>query len=279
MWRRSLETQPLTESLSQLEFDQITHLAWRTCGIDLKKGKRELVQARLGSKIREGKLDSFKQYYDRVIADTTGKELIALLDALTTNFTSFFREAAHFDFLRKTIIPAITGEIRIWSAACSTGEEPYSIAFSLVEQLGIPAASRVHILASDISSRALAAAERGAYEADRFKEFPAGWLNKYLLLGSGQWGGWFRVKPSIRSMIEFRRLNLIEPFRPAKPFHVIFCRNVMIYFDKETQAQLVNRFASCLEPGGYLLIGHSESLTGLKHPYEYVKPAVYRRPL
>jgi chemotaxis protein methyltransferase CheR len=274
-----LEIQPLNESLSEREFDQITDLAWRTCGIDLKKGKRELVQARLGKKIREGKLDSFKQYYDRVVADPTGKELIALLDALTTNFTSFFREAAHFDFLRETIVPGLAGEIRIWSAACSTGEEPYSIAFSLIEQLGIPAAGRVHILASDISSRALAAAERGAYEADRFKDFPREWLSKYLLLGSGQWGGWFRIKPSIRSMIEFQRLNLIETFCPAKPFHVIFCRNVMIYFDKETQGRLVNRFASCLEPGGYLLIGHSESLTGLQHPYEYIKPAVYRRPL
>jgi len=274
-----LETRPASESLSQREFDQITELAYRTCGIDLKKGKRELVQARLGKKIRDRKLDSFKPYYESVVADTTGQELISLLDALTTNFTSFLREAAHFDLLRKTIVPGIKGQIRIWSAACSTGEEPYTIAFSLLEELGIPAASRIHILASDISSRALAAAERGAYEAERFKDLPVDWLSKYLLRGSERWEGWYRVKPEIRRLIEFRRLNLMESFRPAQPFQVIFCRNVMIYFDKETQGQLVNRFASCLEPGGYLLIGHSESLTGLKHPYDYVKPAVYRRPL
>jgi chemotaxis protein methyltransferase CheR len=274
-----LETRPANETLSQREFNQVAELAYRTCGIDLKNGKQALVQARLGKKIRQGKFGAFKQYYEHVVADTTGEELIALLDALTTNFTSFLREAAHFDFLRKTILPGIQGQIRIWSAACSTGEEPYTIAFSLLEELGMPAASRIHILASDISSRALAAAERGAYETERFKDFPKDWFRKYLLRGSDRWEGWCRVKPPIRALVEFRRLNLIETFRPAQLFHVIFCRNVMIYFNKETQAQLVNRFASCLEPGGFLLIGHSESLTGLKHPYDYVKPAVYRRPL
>ena len=268
---------PASETLSQREFDQITELAYRTCGIDLKNGKQELVQARLGKKIRQGKFESFKQYYEHVVADKTGEELIALLDALTTNFTSFLREATHFEFLRKTILPSLKGPIRIWSAACSTGEEPYTIAFSLLEELGMSAAKRIHILASDISTRALATAERGVYEAERFKDFPQGWQSKYLLRGSGQAEGWFRVKPPIRSMVEFQRLNLMEPFHPDEPFHVIFCRNVMIYFNKGTQTQLVNRFASCLAPGAYLLIGHSESLTGLDQPYEYIKPAVYRK--
>src|SRR6266700_4202390 len=122
MWRRSLQTLPASDVLSQREFDQITDLAYRTCGIDLKNGKQQLVQARLSRKIRQGKFGSFRQYYEHVVADTTGEELIALLDALTTNFTSFLREAAHFDFLRKTIVPGLKGEIRTWSAACSTGE-------------------------------------------------------------------------------------------------------------------------------------------------------------
>jgi chemotaxis protein methyltransferase CheR len=274
-----LATRPASEELSQREFDQISELAYKSCGIDLKNGKQELVQARLGKKIRQGQFASFKQYYDHVVADKSGEELIALLDALTTNFTSFLREAVHFEFLRKTILPGLTGEIRVWSAACSTGEEPYTIAFSLLEELGLPATPRIHILATDISSKALAAAERGAYEADRFKEFPVDWPRKYLLRGADRWEGWYRVKPSIRRTIEFRRFNLMEALRPSKLFQVIFCRNVMIYFDKETQQRLVNRFASCLVPGGYLLIGHSESLTGLQHPYEYVKPAVYRKPL
>lgn len=270
---------PTAEALSQRELDRIVDLARRTCGIDLKKGKKELIQARVGKKIREGNFASFKQYYEYVEQDTTGEELIALLDVLTTNFTSFLREPAHFDFLRKTIAPKLKGEIRIWSAACSTGEEPYTIAFSLLEELGISAANRIHILASDISSRALAAGERGMYMSERFRDLPNDWRSRYLLRGSDRAEGWFRVKPTVRRIIEFQRVNLVEAFPPAKPFQAIFCRNVMIYFDKETQGRLVNRFASCLEPGGYLLIGHSESLTGLKHPYEYVKPATYRRPL
>ncbi len=274
-----METRPVSELLSQHDFEKISDLAYRTCGIDLKNGKQELVQARLGKKIRQGHFESFKQYYDSVVADTTGGELIALLDALTTNFTSFLRESTHFEFLRKTILPGIKGQIRVWSAACSTGEEPYTIAISLLEELGLEGASRIHILASDISSNALASAERAAYEEDRFKDFPRDWPSKYLLRGSGRWEGWFRIKPRIRRLVEFRRLNLMDVFHPAQPFHVIFCRNVMIYFNKATQEQVVNRFASCLEPGGYLLIGHAESLTGLKHPYEYIKPAVYRRPL
>jgi len=274
-----LETRPGIDALSQGEFDRITELAYRTCGIDLKNGKQELVQARLGKKIREGKFGSFKQYYEHVVADKTGEELIALLDALTTNFTSFLREAAHFDFLRKTIVPGLGGQIRIWSAACSTGEEPYTIAFSLLEELGMAAASRIQILGSDISSRALAAAERGVYQAERCRNLPGNWPGKYLLRGCGRWEGWFRVKPAIRGTIGFQRLNLMEQFHPEQPFHAIFCRNVMIYFNKDTQEQLVNRFESCLLPGGYLLIGHSETLTGLKHPYEYIKPAVYRKPL
>lgn len=269
---------PESEILSPGEFEQIRALAYKTCGIDLKDGKRQLVQARLGKKIREGKFGSFKEYYNHVVADGSGEELIALVDALTTNFTSFLREPAHFDFLRKTILPGLKSPIRIWCAASSTGEEPFTIAFSLLEELGMEGGSRAHILATDISTRALDTACRAVYPAERFAGMPADWLSKYLLRGSDRWQDWYRVKPAIRNMIEFRRLNLVERFQHARVFQVIFCRNVMIYFDKPTQADLVNRMAAFLEPGGYLLIGHSESLTGLTHPYQYVKPSVYRKP-
>ena len=264
-------------ALTDREIENIVDLAYRTCGIDLRKGKKELIQARLGKKIREGNHASFRQYYDHVTADRTGEELLALLDALTTNFTSFLREPVHFDFLRRHIVPSITGPIRIWSAACSTGEEPWTIAMCLFEELGAAAANRVHILASDISTRALAAAARGIYESGRFRDFPPDWRSKYLLRGEDRAAGFYRIKPAVRSLVEFTRLNLVEPFPAAPPFHVIFCRNVMIYFDKETQGRLVNRLASFLDPGGWLLIGHSESLTGISHPYEYVEPAVYRK--
>ena len=252
-------------------------MAHRACGIDLSRGKKELIQARLGKKIRQGNFASFRQYYDHVTADRTGEELLALLDALTTNYTSFLREPAHFDFLRRHIGRSGEGPIRIWSAACSSGEEPWTIAMSLFEEIGAAASNRVHILASDISTRALAAAERGIYEAGRFQDLPAEWRSRYLLRGSGRAAGFYRIKPAVRRVVEFARLNLMEPFPAARPFQVIFCRNVMIYFDRETQGRLVNRLASFLEPGGYLLIGHSETLTGLSHCYEYIQPAVYRR--
>jgi chemotaxis protein methyltransferase CheR len=274
-----MASRPTNEALSSREFDEISRLAFETAGIDLRDGKQELVQARLGKKIREGKFGSFQEYYRHVQADESGDELVALLDALTTNFTSFLREPAHFDFLRKTILPSLRGQIRIWSAACSTGEEPYTIVFSILEELGMPALSRISLLASDISTRVLAKAKRGAYLAESFKQCPPDWPRKYMLRGLGRSEGWYMVKPALRRLIEFRRLNLMEQFHPPQLFHVIFCRNVMIYFNKETQAKLVNRFAGCLQPGGYLLIGHSESLSGLKHPYEQIKPATYRKPL
>jgi chemotaxis protein methyltransferase CheR len=274
-----LAIQSANETLSPGEFEQISELAYRTCGIDLRQGKESLVQARLGKKIREGNYASFQQYYQHVVADRTGAELIDLLDALTTNFTSFLREPAHFEFLRKSILTGLNGPIRIWSAGCSSGEEPFTIAFSLLEELGMAASSRCRILATDISVRAIKTAQSAAYPADRFGDFPVDYRGKYLLRGSQRWEGWYRVKPPIRGMIEFHRSNLMEPFHHSQPFQVIFCRNVMIYFSKATQKDLVNRFARCLAPGGYLFIGHTESLTGLEHPYQYIKPAVYRKPL
>ena len=236
------------------------------------------MQARIGKRMRQSQFESFKEYYRHVANDSTGQELIALLDALTTNFTSFLREPIHFELLRKTILPGITGPVRIWSAACSTGEEPFTIAFSLLDELGEGGAGRIKILASDLSNRVLETAAQGTYPAERFVDCPHEWLKKYLLRGSGSAEGWCRVKPSVRNLIEYRRMNLMETYHPTQRFHEIFCRNVMIYFNKETQEQVVNRLAGCLAPGGYLLIGHSESLTGLNHPYQYIRPAVYRLP-
>lgn len=274
-----MATHPANEALSEKEFKQIRELVYRTCGINLNHEKRQMVEARIGKKIREGGFGAFRDYYDHVVADRSGEELICLLNALSTNFTSFLREPAHFEFLRKTILPHLEGPIRIWCAACSSGEEPFSIAFSLIEELGIEAAARrASILATDISTQALAAAARAAYPGERFQSFPPAWLPKYLLRGAGRWQGWFRVKPEVRRMVQFRRLNLIEPFGHVGSFQIIFCRNVMIYFDRRTQAGVVRRIGDCLDPGGYLLVGHSESLAGVEHAFQYVCPAVYRRP-
>ena len=270
-------TLPANERLSDIEFERITDLAYRTCGINLKKGKREMVQARLAKRIREGSFQSFHEYYTAVMADRTGKEITGLVNALTTNFTAFYREPAHFHFLRQKVAPTPHRPLRIWSAACSSGEEPFTIAFSLLEELGEPASDRLRIFATDISTRALATGEYATYPSPRLDDLPAEWLSKYLLRGKAGEQVWYRVKPRIRSMIEFRRLNLMEPFTFLPAFDVIFCRNVMIYFDQATQEQLVDKLVERLVPGGYLFVGHSESLNAFDHGLQYIKPAVYRR--
>ena len=269
------DVRPLTEH----EFDQFRKLAYEKAGIDLRPGKEQLVSARLGKKMRELRMRSYKDYLRFVLDDTSGEALIAMIDALTTNHTSFFREIAHFEFLRKTILPAIRDRqrISIWSAACSSGEEPYSIAFCILNELGLQALPKLHILATDISTKVLDKARKGTYPAERFRDLPAQELRQFLLRGEQQWRDWYLVKKEIRAAITFERLNLMEQFSHASPFPLIFCRNVMIYFDRPTQEELVRRLAKCLEPGGYLFIGHAESLNGLDQPLQYVRPAVYRK--
>jgi chemotaxis protein methyltransferase CheR len=258
-------------------FEKIRRLAYEKFGLNLTESKQQLVAARLGKKLRELKLPSYEAYYELVQADRSGESLIALIDALSTNHTSFLREASHFDFLAKSVIPALRkrATIDIWSAPCSTGEEPYSIAVTMLEQLGTPAKPALRIRATDISTKALAVAKKGAYAADRLSSVPPALIKKYFT----QTGpGLFQIRPEISRMIEFDRGNLIEPMRAARSFPIIFCRNVMIYFDKPTQEKVVTNLSQFLEPGGYLLIGHSESLMGVRHTLEYVQPAIYRKP-
>jgi chemotaxis protein methyltransferase CheR len=265
--------------ITDVEFEQFRRLAYKEAGLDLHCGKQHLVTARLAKKVRQLNLGSFQDYYLHVTRDRTGEALASMIDALTTNYTSFLRERPHFDFLAEVLLPHVHArqEIGIWSAACATGEEPYSIAFWLLEKLGIEAAHRISILATDISTRTLEIARAGIYPAERFEDVPRHWLPAYLLQGRRQWEGSYRVKPEIQRLIQFRRLNLTEQFLQVGLYPVIFCRNVMIYFDKPTQQHLVEKLTACLEPGGYLFIGHAESFTGIRHSLEYVCPAVYRK--
>jgi chemotaxis protein methyltransferase CheR len=247
----------------------------------LKKGKEALVAARLGKRLRQKGIQSFAEYYRHVLADSSGEALIELIDSLTTNHTSFMRERAHFDFLARATQEEFRDipNLEIWCAASSTGEEPYSIAMCMAQTLSQGASNRrrsFRILASDISTRVLALAKRGVYPAERFKELPEAWRRTYLLRGEGACQGSYKIKPDLAARVEYQRLNLIEPFRHPRRFHVIFCRNVMMYFDKPTQQDIVRRLAACLEPGGYLFVGHSESLTGVQHGLNYVRPATYR---
>jgi chemotaxis protein methyltransferase CheR len=268
-------------TLKASEFRQISELAYRRFGLDLKNGKEALVAARLGKRLREKGIKSFAEYYRYVLDDPSGEALIELIDSLTTNHTSFMREKAHFEFLTRAAKEEFAGiaTLEIWCAASSTGEEPYSIAMCLSEALARSAENRkrsFRILATDISTRVLAHAQRGVYLAERFKELPEAWRRAYLLRGEGGCQGSYKIKPDLAGHIEYQRLNLIEPFQHRRCFHVIFCRNVMMYFDKATQQDIVGRLSQCLEPGGYLFVGHSESLTGVEHELKYVRPATYR---
>ena len=270
--------------LTDADFKKISTLIYKLCGINLQEGKKELVRARLGKRIREGRFPSFRDYYQYVIQDPSGHELVHFLDSISTNFTSFFREQPHFDYLRTEILPewmtakkGLNSRMRIWSAGCSSGEEPYSIAITLLEALENPAAWNIQILASDLSSKVLRVAQGGVYEKERIATLPVNLKKKYFLHGESGWQNYVRVKDSLKQYIEFKRLNLMEPFLFNEPFDCIFCRNVMIYFDKSTQTDLVNRFHNHLVEGGVLFIGHSESLAGILHRFQYVKPAVYRK--
>ena len=263
------------------EFAQISRLAYEHFGVDLREGKQALVEARIGKKLRELGLRSFQHYFDYVTQDTSGAALAGMVDILTTNHTSFFREPVHFDLLRNTIYPALADrtEVHIWSAACSSGEEPYSIALTLLEAFHEEAMRRVKIKATDISGRVLEVARRGVYPADRLRELSQQSLKHYLLKGRNACASSLRFKDEVRAMISFEHLNLMQALPEGYLCSVIFCRNIMIYFDAPTQQDLVRRLSAHLQPGGYLLIGHSESLNSISHPLTYVAPATYRKPL
>jgi chemotaxis protein methyltransferase CheR len=266
-------------TLKPSEFRQISELAYERFGLDLKNGKEALVTARLGKKLRQRGFQSFSEYHRHVLSDSTGEALVELIDSLTTNHTSFLRERAHFEILARAAndeFPKIR-TLEIWSAACSSGEEPYSIAMCLADALARAGRRAYRILATDISTRVLALARRAVYPAERFRELPEAWRRAYLLRGEGECRGFYKIKPEIAQLVEFKRLNLIEPFSDSRLFHVIFCRNVMMYFDKPTQQDIVQRLSRRLELGGYLFVGHSESLTGVEHELRYVRPAVYRK--
>lgn len=263
--------------LHERDFLRIAHIAHRSFGLDLGDGKQGLVAARLGRLVRELGLSSFQQYCDYLLADHTGAALTALADRLTTNHTSFFREPAHFGFLCSAVLPALRARPRIdiWSAGCSSGEEPFSIAIALLESAP-HLASRVRIRATDISTRMIARARAATYTADRIQSIPPEIRSRHLVPDDAP--NVFRVAAPARSLVDFARSNLMDPIPPAARYSVIFCRNVMLYFDRPTHQSLVHRLAAHLEPGGFLFIGHSESLKGIDNSLEPAAPAVYRKP-
>jgi chemotaxis protein methyltransferase CheR len=274
------------QALSDKLFQQYSQLVYQQCGINLHEGKRELLQARLNKRLRATGVQSYQDYYRLITSPNNQAEIIQFLDCISTNLTYFFREPKHFEFLEQVALPELLAHkrnardmrIRLWSAACSTGEEPYSLAMSILSQLKEAERRDFRILATDISTRVLDVARKGLYPKDRVEKVPGALRQKFFQRCNGNDGEpYYEVVPALKQSVAFRRLNLKEPYPFSGPFDYIFCRNVMIYFDKQTQQDLIQKMAGYLSPGGYLFVGHSESLTGLQHPLQYVRPSVYRK--
>jgi chemotaxis protein methyltransferase CheR len=274
---------PITDAEYRLFRDFI----YQHAGIHLAEVKKALIVGRLSRRLRELGLQRFRQYYDYVVADKSGQECIFLIDNITTNETHFFREPHQFDYLSRSLMPAWERDaaaglrhrkVRIWSAACSSGEEPYSIAMLLLDYFPPESGWQIEVLATDISTRVLERAREGIWPIARADSIPAGLLKKYMLRGTGGQQGNMKAGALVRSVLRFDRLNLHDPQYPLSgSFDAIFCRNVLIYFDQQSRAGVIGRMMNLLGDGGHLFLGHAESLTGMSHRMASVAPATYRK--
>lgn len=280
------QIKPGAAQLADRDYDFLCRLIYEQSRIHLGRDKKVLVASRLAKRLRQLQLPDYRAYCDLLRSPAGGEELQHLIDRISTNHTHFFREIKHFDFLRDKVLPTWRAKtniqcepFRVWSAACSSGDEPYSLAIQLAEHLAPAESDAWHIEASDISTRVLELARQGVYEADRLTAVKLEWLRKYFQKGVGAREGQFRVREQLRERVRFHQLNLLENKYPfTTKFHVVLCRNVMIYFDRPTQEALVGFLAEQLLPGGHLMVGHSESLSGIKHSLRMVQSAIYLKP-
>lgn len=274
-----------SKKISAAAYHFIVEKVYEHSRIRLGDDKQALVSGRLAKRLRQLNLDSFEAYCELLESAAGPEEIGPLVDLISTNHTNFFREIEHLNFLRDHILPQWIPTLvskretfRFWSAACSSGEEPYTVAIVLAEYLRSHGACNWQIEASDISSRILTKAQTAIYEETRVQLPQTEWLSRYFQRGTGDYAGYFRVKDALIKQIKFHRLNLLQPQYPvAANQHCIFCRNVMIYFDTPTQQELVLKLINQLAPGGYFIVGHSESLLGIKHPLKTLKPGIYRK--
>ncbi len=264
--------------LDPRQFNKISDMVYRASGINLQQGKEALVRARLMKRLRSLGVERVEDYLAFIDSKQGAAEMACLIDVMTTNKTSFFREVEHFHFLRDQVLPEWTSaRVRLWSAACSSGEEPYSLGMLLCEHLTGLEGRDVRILATDISRQMIAKARRAIYPTPATAELRSTPYGKYLIAAGGAGEQGCEVDERVRKLVHFVPLNLMEGWPMKGPFQVIFCRNVMIYFDRQTQQELVNRFWGYLAPGGYLFVGHSEGLSAIRHRFTYVRPAVYQK--
>ena len=273
--------------LSDGEFARFSRLIHDVAGIKLPPVKKTMLDGRLRRRLRAVGAGSFAEYFDYLSSpEGQAMELHNMLDAVSTNKTDFFREPKHFQWLSERVLPEITGRlrkgrgrrIRVWSAGCATGKEPYTLAMVLAEFCDLHQDIDYSILATDISTVALAKARLAIYEDFKIEPVPIALRNKYLLRGDGERQGYHRVVPRLRRKVDFRRLNFMDAvFELGEPLDIIFCRNVIIYFDKQTQVELFKKFYRHLKPGGYLFIGHSESLLGIDGKMRRVAPTIFQK--
>jgi chemotaxis protein methyltransferase CheR len=258
-------------------FKQFCSIIYQRSGISLGEKKEALVAARVGKRTRTLGLDTIEEYLSYVNNDQSGDEIIHLLDAISTNVTYFFRETEHFNLITQCFLDWYSHgkrSFRFWSAGCSSGEEPYSIAITLLEALQEKQVPDIKILATDLSTKVLSTASNGMYDPKKVADIPALIMQKYFEKSHDT----YRVSNSIRSLVTFCRLNLSNiPYPMSGPMDMILCRNVMIYFDQTFRKQLISEYHRLLKPGGYLLVGHSESLTGMTNGFKTVSPSVYTK--
>ena len=274
---------PASDALGDSDYEFLRRLVYERSRINLGADKRALVTGRLAKRLRALKIGTYREYCRWLRTPAGEDELGNLVDVISTNHTRFFREERHFDWLRSVLLPQWQAggrsgvPFRAWSAAASSGEEPFTLAIVLSELFGIDGDWAIE--ATDISTRVLARAESAIYDEEKVAPVPRELLRRYFQRGFGQWEGSFRVRDALRSHVRFQQLNLLQPQYPfVQRFHLILCRNVMIYFDRPTQETLIGKLTEQLEPGGHLLVGHSESLGGIRHSLRQLQPAIYLKP-
>jgi chemotaxis protein methyltransferase CheR len=275
----------MVRDINAREFAAFQRLVAEASGITLTAAKRQLLVGRVARVVRDRGLETYGEYLDQIRADRTGDELVRLLDLVATNETRFFRERGHYAYLAATRYPewrqaadagARTRVIRVWSAACSTGQEPYSIAMTLLDHFPAADGWTIELLASDLSTRALCAAALGEYDVSRAAEIPAAYLKRFMLRGVGAHTGVMRASSALRAPIRFLRINLNEALDGAAgQFDLIFCSNALIYFSRDGRAGVVERLARKLAPDGRLFVGHAESLHEHRSILRSVAPTVY----
>lgn len=269
--------------MSDTEFNKLSKFIYEEYGIKMPPAKKTMLQSRLHKRLRDLNMTSFKAYIDHVFSANGQEEVIHMMDVVSTNKTDFFREPAHFDFLSQYALPSYiqsnrNKSLKVWSAGCSSGEEPYTLAIVFSEFTEKYPGFSYSIYATDISTRVLRTAINAVYKEDRVAQVPMSIKRKYMLRSKDRQNPTVRIVPKLRRQVNFQRLNLMDKsYNVYEDFDMVFCRNVLIYFDRDTQEQVINKLCTKLKPNGYFFLGHSESITNMRVPLKQIKPTIFQR--